>query len=490
MGLADYVKTVWQNAVTPINETNLNKLETGLDSVNDAVRSLQLNTISELRALTSTSWSGTAYVAGYAAAGDGGGGTFYWDSASSATDDAGMVIRPNALPATGRWRRVYEGSLINVKWFGARGASWDFATQDEAGFTAALAYTNGLASGGTVFLPAGDYILAGNYTVDGNTSILGESRGLTTITHTGANWLFTSIAGATASIQHHFAHFSLWCDNSGAALGGIQHGNSYASVFEGLSIQNYLAGVGIDTHNSISWTEGTIFHNCRLAGNLYSLRFRKSGPGDKSLSDTRISDCVIMNNATGQTGILVAAGMQIYASTLDLKIMNETSGVTALEVAAGSEVIDSFMNIDLEGWTTNAADAGIGLKVASTGTIRCAGHFYLFAAAGDLVNSLTAGAKVYLDNGNRGLYYWGDASGTLFPETDPEIVLNNVTLTANRTIALSTDNVMPGMRFKVCRQATTPGAFTLAVGGLKTLAANTNGIVEVMYDGAAWKLLQ
>jgi hypothetical protein len=53
---------------------------------------------------------------GYLARGDGGGGTFVWDSSSTATSDGGTIF--GSAP-TGRWRRVFDGSIVDPAWFGA-----------------------------------------------------------------------------------------------------------------------------------------------------------------------------------------------------------------------------------------------------------------------------------------------------------------------------------------------------------------------------------
>ncbi len=60
------------------------------------------------------------------------------------------------------------------------------------------------------------------------------------------------------------------------------------------------------------------------------------------------------------------------------------------------------------------------------------------------------------------------------------------TLTANRTVTLPTANVFNGARFRVFR--TGLGAFTLNVGGLKTIPASTAAFVDVEHDGTAWRL--
>jgi hypothetical protein len=62
-----------------------------------------------------------AIVDGYTAAGDGGGGTFYYDVAHdnvTAPDNGGTVIVPTArVGLTGAWIRVYEGR-VEAQWFG------------------------------------------------------------------------------------------------------------------------------------------------------------------------------------------------------------------------------------------------------------------------------------------------------------------------------------------------------------------------------------
>ena len=79
----------------------------------------------------------------------------------------------------------------------------------------------------------------------------------------------------------------------------------------------------------------------------------------------------------------------------------------------------------------------------------------------------------------------GDASFTLTTLTDSEQLVHSGTLTANRTITLSSTNAYQGAKFRVTR--TGGGAFTLSVGGLKSLS--TGQWADVAYDGAAWLLV-
>lgn len=80
----------------------------------------------------------------------------------------------------------------------------------------------------------------------------------------------------------------------------------------------------------------------------------------------------------------------------------------------------------------------------------------------------------------------GDASVTLTHANDPPIQIFSSALTANRTVTLSTTQAVRGAQFKVVRSGL--GAFTLDVGGLKTIPSATAAFVEVTYNGSAWVL--
>lgn len=74
--------------------------------------------IAALRAITAIPSLTYATIKGYTTDGDGGGGDFYWDSSSTATDNGGTIIKATAI-TTGRWVRLYSGA-VSFKWFGAK----------------------------------------------------------------------------------------------------------------------------------------------------------------------------------------------------------------------------------------------------------------------------------------------------------------------------------------------------------------------------------
>jgi hypothetical protein len=79
----------------------------------------------------------------------------------------------------------------------------------------------------------------------------------------------------------------------------------------------------------------------------------------------------------------------------------------------------------------------------------------------------------------------GDANVTLQPGDEPTQRYATI-LSANRTVTLGTTNAVQGYKFTVVR--TGLGAFTLDVGGLKTIPSATAASVTVEYSGSAWIL--
>lgn len=83
----------------------------------------------------------------------------------------------------------------------------------------------------------------------------------------------------------------------------------------------------------------------------------------------------------------------------------------------------------------------------------------------------------------------GDNSVTLVAGTDRAVQRFATTLGGNRTITLSKAGAWDGATFTIVR--TGLGAFTLDVGGLKTLPSATAAWAEVAFDGTsqAWVLI-
>ncbi|MGW1422690.1 beta strand repeat-containing protein [Bradyrhizobium manausense] len=114
---------------------------------------VDVTTIAALKLLPSGTFF-AAEVRGYYGANDGGGGLFYWDGASTATDNGGTIIQPTA-GGTGRWIRLVTDKVYTPKMFGAKADG----TNDKTYVQNAIDAIN-LAGGGTLFFDS-------TYTVGG-----------------------------------------------------------------------------------------------------------------------------------------------------------------------------------------------------------------------------------------------------------------------------------------------------------------------------------
>lgn len=100
---------------------------------------------------------------GYYAPSDMGGGEFYWDAASTATDNGGTIFKINTV-ATGRWKRIYDAAL-NIRWFGAKG---DGVAADDTAFNNCI-LTAG--NGSEIVLGGGNYRLTTGLSFTGYSNI-------------------------------------------------------------------------------------------------------------------------------------------------------------------------------------------------------------------------------------------------------------------------------------------------------------------------------
>src|SRR4029079_7975049 len=109
-----------------------------------------------------------AEVLGYLAIGDKGGGIFYYDSSSSATNDNGTIISPDS-PTTGRWIRIYDTDEVDVRWFGILPDSTDYYSEINAllnlTYIKEIVFDYGdytIGSGHTITVPSGKKLIFRN----------------------------------------------------------------------------------------------------------------------------------------------------------------------------------------------------------------------------------------------------------------------------------------------------------------------------------------
>lgn len=167
--------------------------------------------------------------------GDGGGGLWRFDAASSATANGGTILAPDA--GTGRWIRIYSGS-VNVRWFGASPSA--AASANTTAFRAAIAYleTDTDDRGGVLFVPTGTYNLDDSldftaYNLIHGTHLQGEGDTNTVLDFSGAS---AGTDGVTFGPGTHFGIEDIFIANAprynivigrGNTTGGANYCNHY-----------------------------------------------------------------------------------------------------------------------------------------------------------------------------------------------------------------------------------------------------------------------
>lgn len=144
-------------------------------------RIVTFDTIAELRASTIYSTTTTSELVtetlGYFSINDGGGGEFYYDAASTATDNAGSVIKPTAIGggSPGRWIGIFPNDIYNIKRFGGIPDYSGGSGTDNSAIIQTIINLIPTNHTATIFIPQGKYYCANTITiVDKPVKIMGE----------------------------------------------------------------------------------------------------------------------------------------------------------------------------------------------------------------------------------------------------------------------------------------------------------------------------
>ena len=156
-----YVNASYSLRVQDADKTtvyNVAEVEQALPAIQvaDSMAELRLISTGELVQMT-----------GYYDPGDGGGGVFVWDAASTEADDGGLYILPTGHTGAGRWKRIVESDLVNVRAWGAKNqAGFDNRPAFQAAIDAltvdSYSYNNAGAGYGALN-PSGLYVPEGRW---------------------------------------------------------------------------------------------------------------------------------------------------------------------------------------------------------------------------------------------------------------------------------------------------------------------------------------
>jgi hypothetical protein len=201
-----------------------------------------------------------------------------------------------------------------------------------------------------------------------------------------------------------------------------------------------------DANNLLTAVDGLIYENNFHLSSGPTTQVNLAGGMPGSRAPTR----VFGNNYTGGAAASMTAGV---TENIQLWFTSPPSGGSWLR---GDIIWNSFLQNGggILGW--------ICIVSGAPGTWIALGQVpFVFANQGDVSATLTVGSS-FTSN------YW----------TDP--------LSANRTVTLSTTGAVSGARFRITRASSSSGAFTLDVGGLKSLA--TGEWCDVEFDASVWRL--
>jgi hypothetical protein len=212
-------------------------------------------------------------VLGHHVAGDGGGGTFYWDPDSGAPPDGGTCFAPRQQ--IGRWLRVYSGAL-DVRWFGARG---DGRTDDTASVQHALKASAAAYDGAIdVLFPPGTYVISASLVVPAKaTKVCLRGAGDQTVT-AGLGTLPSQIyckqvVGALLSFSTSptgVAIVGLQIDGANG-LGVLQSSQTWTGLWSGLLSSSTVVG-DVNVRNcTILHSAGKQAKGLDLSGTVFSI---------------------------------------------------------------------------------------------------------------------------------------------------------------------------------------------------------------------------
>ncbi len=149
----------------------------------------QVTSIADLEALTGMSDGDIAFVTRYYATydvGDRGGGKFLWRASDTTAPDGGRFIEANST-GTGRWVRMLEGQVANVKMWGAHG---DHSTDDTVAIQNAVNGCDSIWSAELQFPACAGYMISNTIVFDAGLHIKGDGQGYSKVIMTGNHDVF------------------------------------------------------------------------------------------------------------------------------------------------------------------------------------------------------------------------------------------------------------------------------------------------------------
>lgn len=294
-------------------------------------------------------------VLGYNAAGDGGGGSFLWVAASTATADGCVTFSASGV-STGRWVRQLNGSPLYVEMCGAYNDA-THATATQAALQAASDY---MQSSGN---PNGEiHFRAGTYDCGTGSSCVDVSAAEFCPNFIGAGNSVTNVKYLPASEAAAFLFRpSIGRCNKGGVRGLRVLGNTTNTIgCEFLSTTDGYCNITTDDAKEVyllcSCTSGGFSENISVTLNQSTgsvtryLEYRTNGGGTGSFRNSGPAPGSLLGPAaaTANAAILIGAGSFPYSAPLYLSHNNQTNGTLYLVDNQSANFVSFFGELQIE----------------------------------------------------------------------------------------------------------------------------------------------
>lgn len=275
-----------------------------------------VDSIAALRTLSTTRYK-RAFVLGYHAKGDGGGGAYWLDTTDSASvDNGGTVI---VAADGGRWKLATTGP-ISIKQFGAK---MDDSTDDAPSIQAAIDWVLSQPGGGQIWIPVGTSRISKSIrvpVVSDKDFVMVGCGVASKFRATGTMAMFDVGAESPAfGTNYMFRDFGIVQPTSGTVVGVLLR-NVNGARLEGLDISNVNNGVVLQATYNPRIT-GCRFYGC---GNS-AITTAVTGTNGAYIWNNVISTCVIGINLLVGGNNIVVRDNNIEACGISLGITNYTS---------------------------------------------------------------------------------------------------------------------------------------------------------------------
>ena len=359
--------------------------------------------------------------------GDGGGGTFYYDTSSTLTENEGTIVKPTAAPGgIGRWLRIYGGP-VNVRWFTKKVVSGNWSP----------AFQAAIQVNGAIYVPFGEYNIGTPITNVGDLSIEGESVGNVTL-YTTANINILNFTNDESYIT--IKNLKLQARvlmTTGAAINIVGGGIRKVGIIEnvwimklsethsfkyGIKVTNptelvlrdiIMEGngtgtpilIGVDFSSNMSTISPTI-QNVKVYRGTIGLQVR-SGTGTQGIEGVKVFGCDFVDV---DQGVVVDNGFKGPGFNFDSCHVNARVGCLSIKNINQVFISDSLL------YMKDNATYGIDLFGVNEGSISCC-KFYVIGSGspyGVLANATAATSEIKVVHNYFRLNSTGNQTGIWF----------------------------------------------------------------------------